>query len=464
MITEQSDTIGQLTALMQRGARVHLVGIGGVSVSPLAEVLLKNGLSVTGSDLRASEVTERLQALGIPVFIGHSADNLGSAEFVVRTAAARDDNAEIAAARAAGIPVFERAEAWGVIMRGYKNAVCIAGAHGKTTTTSMTAHILLAAELDPTVMIGGTLSSLGSGYRVGSGDTIVLESCEYYDSFLSFAPTVAVVLNIDADHLDYFGTLENVKASFREFALKTPENGLVIVCGDDANTTDALAGIDREVLTFGFGNGCDVRCESASLEGKGSLFNVVYEDRVYCKLHLRVPGRHNISNALAACAAAIYLGVPAEVIEDSLAGFTGAERRFDYRGECGGADVYDDYAHHPTELRALFDAARELPYNRVIAAFQPHTYSRTSQHFDAFVRELSRADKLFLVDIYAARETNTYGIESTDLVRAIPGSVYCESFDALAAALRAEARPGDLILTIGAGELNKVAAQLTAES
>ncbi|MDR0917193.1 MAG: UDP-N-acetylmuramate--L-alanine ligase [Oscillospiraceae bacterium] len=450
----------QLSDLLQRGSRAHLIGIGGVSMSPLAEELHRHGLRVTGSDLRNSPAVEKLRSLGIDIYIGHDAENVHGADLVIRTAAAREGNPEIDETLRLGIPLFERAAAWGVIMRGYANAVCVSGSHGKTTTTSMISQILLAAGRDPTVMIGGTLPTLGSGYRVGSGDTIVLESCEYFDSFLSFFPTLAVILNVDADHLDYFGDIDHVKAAFREFAELAPETGRVIACGDDRNTIDALRGLDRDITTFGFHAQCDVRCESVLETGHCSEFDVVYEDRVYCRVKLKVPGKHNILNALAACAAAISLGVPSETIEDALRTFVGADRRFEFKGRLNGAVIYDDYAHHPTELRALLDMATALPYKRVVVAFQPHTYSRTASHLEAFAKELRRADKCYIAEIYAAREINTYGITSADLAALVPDSTVCATLSDVEAALKAEARDGDLIITVGAGELDKVGEQI----
>ncbi|MDR3210159.1 MAG: UDP-N-acetylmuramate--L-alanine ligase [Oscillospiraceae bacterium] len=442
-----------LESLLRPGVRAHMIGIGGVSMSPLAEVLHQQGVLVTGSDERDGAATRRLRELGIPVAVGHAPEQVRGAELIIRTAAARDENVEVAAARALGIPVYERAEAWGQIMRAYRNAVCVAGTHGKTTTTSMIAQILLTAAADPTVMIGGTLPSLGSGYRVGRGDTIVLEACEYYNSFHSFFPTLAVVLNIDDDHLDFFGNLENVKASFADFAALVPESGKIVCNGGDANTMDALSKLNRELVTFGFEPKDDVRCENFRMAGTGSRFDVLYEDRIYCRAELRVPGRHNAANALAAAAVAVLLGIPGEAVEDALLRFTGAERRFEPKGSINGADIYDDYAHHPSELHALLDMVSALPYERVLLAFQPHTYTRTSAHFDVFTRELQRADKVYLAEIYAAREENTTGVTSADLARGIPNAVYCPTFSAVADAIAGDARAGDIVLTVGAGEL-----------
>ena len=434
------------------GRRAHLPGIGGVSMAPLAEVLHGAGMVITGSDMRESAAVEHLRSLGIPVHIGHRAENLGQAELVIRTAAVHDDNPEIAAAHAAGVPVFERAQAWGAIMRGYKHALCISGTHGKTTTTSMCTHIIMAARLDPTVMIGGTLPLLGSGYRVGHGDTIILESCEYCNSFLSFFPTVAVILNIEADHLDFFKDLEDVEKSFRAFADLVPEGGRIIANRDDENTMRTLAGEERPVTTFGLAEG-DIHAADLTWNKGLPTFDVVCRDQVYAHVSLSVPGLHNVKNALAAAASAIALGVPGEAVERGLAQFRGAGRRFEHKGTYHGAQVYDDYAHHPGELKALLDTARTLGYARVICAFQPHTYTRTKALFDDFVEVLKQPDITLLAEIFAARETNDIGISSRDLAERIPGAKYCATLPEVTDALRALARPGDLILTVGAGDI-----------
>ena len=434
------------------GRHVHLAGIGGVSMCPLAEVLHGMGLHVQGSDMTDSATVEHLRALGIPVHVGHTAQDIQGAEFLVRSAAIHDDNPEIAAARAHGIPVFERAEAWGAIMRQYENALCIAGTHGKTTTTSMATHIFMAAEKDPTVMIGGTLPMLHSGYRVGKGDTIILESCEYCNSFLHFFPTVAVVLNVEADHLDFFKDLEDVERSFRSFARLVPPEGHVVANADDPGAQEALEGID--CFTFGLeAPGADCRGEDLRWDHGLPSFDVVIRGQVYAHLDLQVGGRHNVYNALAAASAAYLLGLPGQAVKAGLEAFTGAGRRFEYKGEYNGAKVYDDYAHHPGELHALLDMARSLGYERIVCAFQPHTYSRTKALFDEFVQELRRPDVVILAEIYAAREKNTIGITSADLAREIPGAICCPTLEAVTDALAQAARPGDLILTVGAGDI-----------
>ena len=453
-------TNNEISTYLTSGTRAHLVGIGGVSMAPLAEVLHGAGLTITGSDMRESGTVEHLRSLGIPVSIGQSAENLGDAQLVIRTAAAHDDNPEISGARARGIPVFERAQAWGAIMRQYKNALCVSGTHGKTTTTSMCTHIIMAAGLDPTVMIGGTLPLLGAGHRVGHGDTIILESCEYCNSFLSFFPTIAVILNVDADHLDFFKDLQDVEKSFRAFADLVPRNtGLIVANADDANTMTTLRGEERPILTFGLAEG-DVHAAGLTYESGLPSFDIIHEGKPFAHVTLQVPGEHNVRNALAAAASCISLGVEASAVEKGLAAFRGAGRRFEKKGSCNGADIYDDYAHHPSEVKALLDMAMTLGYKRVICAFQPHTYSRTKALFHEFTEVLTRPDMTLLAEIYAAREDNTLGISSKDLCQHIPGSEYFPTLKALTARLKELAQPGDLILTVGAGDIYTVGEML----
>ena len=444
------------------GRRAHLVGIGGVSMCPLAEVLRGMGLQVQGSDMTESDTVRHLRSLGIPVAIGHNAENLGDCDLVIRTAAVHDSNPEIAGAVARRLPVYERAQAWGAIMQRYPNALCVAGTHGKTTTTSMCTHIFMAAEADPTVMIGGTLPLLHAGYRVGQGDTIILESCEYCNSFLSFFPTVAVILNVEEDHLDFFKDLHDIQRSFRQFAELVPEAGSVIVNADNASAMEAVAGIAHPVFTFGLDHPAD--CTAANLQEVDGrpVFDVMVRGEKYAHVELHVYGHHNVLNALAAASAAYVLGLPGHAVEEGLASFTGAGRRFEHKGTYHGAEVYDDYAHHPDELHALFTTAKEMGYERLVVAFQPHTYSRTAKLFDRFVEELKIPDVAILAEIFAAREQNTLGISSADLCRNVPGAVYCSTLDKVADQLRQVARPGDLILTVGAGDIYRAGEKLLA--
>ena len=442
------------------GNRVHLAGIGGVSMCALAEVLHQQGLLVQGSDMSESDTVRHLRELGITVQVGHSAENLGDADLVIRTAAIHDSNPEIAGAIARGIPVFERAQAWGAIMQHYRNAVCFAGTHGKTTATSMATHIFMAANADPTVMIGGTLPLLGCGYRVGHGDTILMESCEYCNSFLSFFPTVAVLLNVEADHLDFFKDLADIEQSFRRFAELVPDHGFVLANADDAGAMESVRRLDKAVLTFGIEHAADFQAENLVWENGFPSFDMTSQGVHYAHISLQVPGLHNVSNALSAAAAACLLGIPGKAVEEGLAGFTGAGRRFQKKGSFRGADVYDDYAHHPSELHALLSTVKNLGYRRVVCAFQPHTYTRTHALFHEFAEALRLADVTVLGEIYAAREKNDLGISSADLAKEIPGAVYCSTLDKVTEALRGIACEGDLILTVGAGDIFRAGEKL----
>ena len=449
----------RLDAYLVPGKHIHLIGIGGVSMRPLGLVLRGMGMTVTGSDMNSSVSTDELIEKGIEVHIGHNARNIEGADCIIRTAAAHNDNPEIAAARAMGIPVFERAQAWGLIMREYKNAICVSGTHGKTTTTGMITHIFMQAQRDPTVMLGGYLPLLKAGHRVGNGDTIIMESCEYCDSFLNFYPTVAIINNIEADHLDYFKDLAAVERSFRKFAGLVPRTGHVIANGDDRNTVQTLE--DLHYISFGLGEKNDIRAENLSEDFRS--FDVLCFGKKYCHVHLNVYGRHNVYNALAAAAAAYVMNVDGAAVSAGLESFTGAGRRLERKGSYHGAAVYDDYAHHPGELHALIDAVKTMGFRRIILAFQPHTYTRTKALFSDFVAELKRVDIAVLAEIYAARESNKIGISSRDLAREVPGAVFFETLPEVAEYLRSVAQEGDIILTVGAGDIYKAGELLLKE-
>ena len=439
------------------GRRGHLIGIGGVSMSSLADVLWGMGIAISGSDMNRNKNVVGLTEKGIPVSIGHKAENITrEIEFVVRTAAVHDDNPEIIRAHALGIPVFERTQAWGAISKDYSNALYISGTHGKTTTTSMCTHIMMAADKDPTVMIGGTLPLLNAGHRVGHGNTIIMEACEYYNSFLSLHPTVAVILNVEADHLDFFKDLQDVQHSFREFALRTPGDGYVVANLDDASTMATIRDIPRKIMTFGLSREADVYAENIEFLGANSHFDIMFKGKLFTDVTLHVPGLHNVKNALAATAAAICLGVRPNAVKYGLAGFNGAGRRFEFKGKYNGADVYDDYAHHPGELKALLDTVEGLNYKRCILVFQPHTYTRTAALFEDFVTQLKRPDVLLLAEIFAAREKNTIGISSAALAERVEGAEFYPTFPELEEELKRKAQPGDIILTVGAGDVYKI--------
>lgn len=442
-------TNSELKQYFAPGKTVHLIGIGGVSMRSLGPVLLGMGVRVTGSDRDASKSVQELQEQGIPVMLGHHEENVIGADCVVRTAAVHDDNPEIVAAHRLGIPVFERAQAWGVIMQGYKNAICVSGTHGKTTVTSMVTHIMMEAQADPTVMIGGYLPLIHSCHRVGKGDTIILEACEYCDSFLSFYPSLSVILNIEEDHLDYFKDLADIQKSFRKFAQLATDR--VLVNGDDPHCLQAVEGLTY--TTFGFGSENRIHAENICPDWQH--LDVVCDGQFYCHLDLQVMGRHNALNALAAAGAAWMLGVPGEVTARGLLSFAGAHRRMQFKGKYNGADLYDDFAHHPDELRALIEVIQTMGYQRFILVFQPYTYTRTVSFFDDFVRELKKPDHLVLAEICAARETDTLGISSRNLQEKIPGSVYRQTLPEVTAYLKSIAREGDIIISSGCGDIYK---------
>ena len=448
---------------IDRKETIHLTGIGGVSMNSLAELLLSMGVPVTGSDRLHTEVTDRLEQLGAKITYAHLAENVEGAALVVRTAAVHDDNPEMVRAHEKGIPVMERAEAWGHLMRDYENVVCFSGTHGKTTSTSMMTLVSLEGGLDPTVMVGSRLPAIDGTLRIGGKGYFVAESCEYCNSFLNFAPTVTVVLNIEEDHLDFFKDLSDIIHSFRSFCELTPEGGLVVANADDANVMRCIDGLNRRVRTFGLSENADVRAAEILEENGYYRFTVLVDGAPYAKVRLSVPGRHNMMNALACCAAADYLGVPGDKAAAGLSAFTGSSRRFQLMGKMPcGATVVDDYAHHPSEMRATLDAARQMNFDRILCAFQPHTYTRTKALFDEFVHSLSLCDQAVLAPIYAAREKNTVGISSHDLAEKVPGAVALDSFEEIAAYLAREAGPNDLVLTMGAGNINEVGPMLVA--
>ncbi|MBE6915155.1 MAG: UDP-N-acetylmuramate--L-alanine ligase [Ruminococcaceae bacterium] len=430
-------------------------------MSGLAEVLSSRGFTVRGSDMNESETLARLRGLGIQTFVGHVYEQAKGADIVIRTSAIPDSNPEIVCARDHGIPVLERAEAWGILMEEYRDIVCFSGTHGKTTSTSMMTHIALKARLDPQVMVGANLSVIGGGMRIADSDLFIAEACEYCNSFHHFRPTVAVILNVDEDHLDFFSGIEDIIASFHKFASIVPKNGgCVVVNADDPNAMRAVCHLDREILTFGIENSADVRAENIVYTDSETVFDLVFRGEILTKITLSVLGKHNVYNALSACTAALKLGVSPEHIAAGLSEFTGAGRRFEPKGAYHGAKVYDDYAHHPSEVRATLGAVKALGYDRVICIFQPHTYTRTAALKEEFAAALSLADQVCMVPIYAAREKNTIGIASSAIADLIPNSLDFEDFDTCVAWLSEHAKTGDLVLTMGAGDVYKIGEML----
>lgn len=446
-----------IDTLLKKVRRIHFIGIGGSGMCPLAEILHSEGYQLSGSDNNPGDTLERIKALGIPVFMGQRAENIGDAEMVVYTAALLPDNPELVAARTSGVPTFERAELFGAISRLYKRCIGVCGTHGKTTTTSMLTQMLLEAELDPSAVIGGKLPKIGANGRVGKSDLFVCEACEFKDTFLSLSPSVAVILNIDEDHLDYFKTLENLIHSFHRFADMATD--AVIYNGDDANTRKALEGVgEKTKITFGFSEANDWHPANIStVRGAFYAFDAVHDGKVLGRVTLAVPGKHNVLNALAALAAAIYAGADFDAARRGLEAFGGAGRRFENLGTYRGITFVDDYAHHPAELRVTLEAAMQMDFRRVWAVFQPFTYSRTYMLMDDFAEVLRIPDKCVLTEIMGSREVNTYGVRTEQLAAKVPGSVWFNTFDEVADHVLANAGEGDLVLTLGCGDIYKAA-------
>ena len=446
---------------------VHFIGIGGISMSGLAEILLDKGFTVSGSDRAPSLLTKHLTSIGALVSYPQSAENITDAiDLIVYTAAIRDDNPEYAAAVASGKPMMTRAELLGQIMANYDRSVAIAGTHGKTSTTSMISLILLQGNEDPTISVGGILNAIGSNIHVGSSDLFVAEACEYTNSFLSFYPKYSVILNIDAEHLDFFKDLDDIRHSFHKFASNTAKNGAIVINGDITDYREIVAGLSANVITFGLSS--DNNCYASSItynEMGFPSFIPVYNGQSFPRIQLHVPGEHNVKNALAAIAVCLDMGISMEQIEEGLKKFTGADRRFQYKGKLkNGAVVIDDYAHHPTEIAATLSAAKNYPHQRIVCIFQPHTYTRTKAFLDDFAEALSLADEVILADIYAAREKDIYHVSSRDIqTRLLNKHVACQyfpSFDEIIAYVQKNSTNGDLLITMGAGDIVNVGESL----
>lgn len=400
---------------------IHFIGIGGISMSGLAEILLEEGFTVSGSDNKESALTDHLSQNGATVFYGQKASNIiDGIDLVVYTAAIHEDNEEFAEAKRQNLPMLSRAELLGQLMTNYKTPVAISGTHGKTTTTSMLSHIALAADLDPTISVGGILKAIEGNIRVGGPDLFITEACEYTNSFLHFFPKIGIILNVDADHLDFFKDLDDIRNSFHLFAKLLPENGTLIINGDIDKIEEITSDLSCRVITFGKEASLDYSAANITYNEQGNAsFDVVKDGQNVAHLALAVGGEHNVYNALAAIAVADILGVPAETIQTGLASFHGTDRRFEYKGEVGGVTIIDDYAHHPTEIAATLKSAAHYPHKKLWCIFQPHTYTRTKALFSEFAEALAHADHVILADIYAARETDTLGISSAQLADAV---------------------------------------------
>ena len=441
---------------LENKRHIHFIGIGGSGMFPLAQILHAKGYYLTGSDNNETDTLQMVREMGIPVTLGQKAENIEGADLIVHTAAIMPDNPELIAARESGVPTIERSVLLGEITAHYSDAVCISGTHGKTTTTSMTTQILLDAGIDPTCVIGGKLPAIHGSGRVGKSPVMVCEACEFVDTFLKLYPDIAVILNIDADHLDYFKTMENLIASFRKFAEKATK--VLIVNGDDLNTQKAVSGLDKRILTFGYAPTNDYYPKNiVHVDGVTLSFDLCRKEEVLTRITLHIPGDHNILNAIAACVASHEAGATWEQCAAGLNAFHGAQRRFEVLGKIGGITVADDYGHHPTEIEATLKAAKALPFKRVWAVHQPFTYSRTATLLDDFARVLSHADFVVLSEIMGSREKNTFNIYAKDLAAKIPNCVWFPDFPEIADYVVKNARPGDLILTLGCGDINKCA-------
>lgn len=439
---------------------IHCIGIGGIGLSAIADILLSRGYNVTGSDMKESDITTKLAAKGARIYIGHRAENVEHADLIVYSAAVSMENPELAYAAANNIPAITRAEMLGILMDEYENSIAISGTHGKTTTTSMVSLILENAKVEPTILVGGNLAEIGGNVKVGHSQYFVTEACEYMDSFLSLKPKIEVILNIDSDHLDYFKDIDHIVSSFDKFAKLVPETGLIVAYEANTFVNQVIKNL-KNVVTFGFNDGCTYYADDVVFNENGfPSFDVKKNGEVLAKVQMSLPGEHNILNSLAAFACCHSLGIDAEIIAETLKNFHGTQRRFDIIGTTAdGIKIVDDYAHHPTEIKATLSACQNVPHNKLWCLFQPHTYTRTLALFDQFAEAFDKADELIIAEIYAAREKNIYKISSTQLVDKIKETYpekhvrYIDDFKEIAEYVKANAQRGDLVLTMGAGDI-----------
>jgi UDP-N-acetylmuramate--alanine ligase len=449
---------------LRKFKHVHCIGIGGIGLSAIAEIFLTRGYEVSGSDMKESEITDKLIKRGAAVYLGHRAKNIAGADLIVYSSAVAQDNPEIIAAVEAGVPIASRAEVLGALMKEYENSIAIAGTHGKTTTTSMVSLILENYGKDPTILVGGNLQEINGNVKIGGSGYFVTEACEYMDSFLNLKPKIEIILNIDSDHLDYFKDIEHIASSFNKFANLVPEDGTVIAFDANPFVNGIIDDLKRRVVTFGFSERCDYYATDIEFNSSGMpSFQVHHGGEVLCTIQLSIPGEHNIANALAAFACCHGLGVPVESVVSTLEAYTGTQRRFDVIGVTqNGITIVDDYAHHPTEIKATLKAARNVPHKELWCLFQPHTYTRTLALFDEFAEAFDDADKVVMAEIYAAREKNIYRISSRELVNEIKrvhpekDIYYLGNFEEIASFVINNAITGDLVITMGAGDIYKV--------
>ncbi|MBK5253965.1 MAG: UDP-N-acetylmuramate--L-alanine ligase [Peptostreptococcaceae bacterium] len=446
---------------------VHCIGIGGIGLSAIAEILIKRGYKVSGSDIKETKLIEHLEKLGAVIYYGHKAENVENADIIIYSSAVYSENPEIVRAKELNIPIRSRAEILGQLMEEYKNSIAICGTHGKTTTTSMVSLIIRDALLKPTILVGGELSDIKGNVEVGDSEYFVTEACEYMDSFLNLRPEIGVILNIDSDHLDYFKDIDHIVRSFKQFANQVKEDGVIIAFANNPFVKEAT--VDKSnVVTFGYGEDCNYSARNISFDDKGnSEFEVYVNNKNAGKVKLKVPGEHNILNALAAYATCDYLKIDRKTITNTLMGFKGTHRRFDIIGKTSkGFEVIDDYAHHPTEIKATLSAIGNIKHEKLWCIFQPHTYTRTLALLEEFITAFDGTDKLIISKIYAAREKNIYKISSKNLVEKIKEKypdkdvIYMEDFDEIAKLVSDNAGPGDIVLTMGAGDVYKIGGKI----
>lgn len=445
---------------------IHMIGIGGVSMSGIAEILLNFGFNVTGSDASASEITEILNKKGIQVTIGHDLNSIANSDLIVYSAAIKQDDPEMLEAKRLNIPTIERADFLGELTRCFEDTIAISGTHGKTTTTSMISLCFLEALKDPSIQVGAILKQIDGNYKVGNSEHFIIEACEYVESFLKFSPKAEVILNIDNDHLDYFKTFENIKNAFIKYVKLLPDNGLLVINGDDANCLDLPNYTKAKSLSYGITNKhTDFFAVNIVFDNDGfPEFDVYSKDGFYDKIKLHVPGTHNVLNCLACIALCNEYGISKDIIKSALSKFTGAHRRFEFKGKVNGASIYDDYGHHPTEIVATAKSLMNKKYNESWVVFQPHTYSRTKTLLEDFAKALLNFDNIIVLDIYAAREKNTYNISSKDLVDKIislgKDAKYIPDFYKCVSYIKGNAKENDIIMTLGAGTVTQIGPML----
>lgn len=452
--------------VLKQYKNIYMIGIGGTSMSGIAEILQKWGFNVAGSDIHSSTATDKLIENGIKVTIGHDINALKDADLVVYSAAINENDVELVNAKSLGIPTLERKEILGEITKGFRNTICVSGTHGKSTTTSMVSMCFLEAKKDPTIQVGAYLNTIDGNYRVGNSDYFVLEACEYSESFLSFAPKAEIILNIDNDHLDYYKSIDNIKEAFIKYIKLLPDDGILVYNADDPNCAHLSQYTKAKGLTFGINSSnANYSAKNISFDKNGFASFDVYHNNVFYKtFKLSVPGKHNVYNALSCIALCDEFGLDRSDIKSALQKYTGAGRRFEYLGKVNGAKIFDDYGHHPTEITAVAEAMKNKKYNHSWVVFQPHTYSRTKELLNEFAKCLTNFDNIIVTDIYAARETNTYGISSKDIVERIDSlgrkAYYIPDFDDIVEFIKRNAKPDDIIITQGAGTITQVGHKL----